>query len=302
MLQKYLSDCEEYDEVSLNSETTLASEFVERQIAHFDNDLQNDFPANSDINRRVQVNLQVVESLNIYRENEGEHFSFYFQFICHDQIFCQIEISKKNRLIVFCFIFCEANEEGNESVQLKTISEITQAITQAVVLNRHEDQQNEYLLNRKKFFFGGFLTIMSLTLLVLTVFIAFSARDKQVLDNNKPKLAKPVELIFSRNKWIQDLGRIGSKHLKTHLKKVILFEKTLKQSSSCQEETCSDVAGNFYPNFEDLRENFVIATDGTIFEARGFDRESEAAFDDFGTSYNNDAISMEVFPQIFFNT
>lgn len=90
MLQKYLSDCEDYDGVSLNSETTLASEFVERQIATYDSDLQNELPSYSDINRRVQVNFQVVESVNIYRENEGKYFdlksskSLFLKFICYD--------------------------------------------------------------------------------------------------------------------------------------------------------------------------------------------------------------------------
>lgn len=182
---------------------------------------------------------------------------------------------------------------------MKTLSDITQAITQAVVLNRHEDQKNVRALNRKKFFFGGFLTIMSLTLLVLTIFITVSARDKQNLESNKPKA---VELIVPRNKWMSDLGRIGSKHLKIPVKKVILFEKTLKHSETCQKETCSDVEGTFYPNFEDWKENFVCSTDGKIFEARGFARESEVAFDEFGTSYNNDAISMDNLFAIFLTT
>lgn len=36
-------------------------------------------------------------------------------------------------------------------------------------------------------------------------------------------------------------------------------------------------------------------SDGTLFEGRGFSREGEMSFDRFGTSYNTDAISINVF-------
>lgn len=68
MLQKYLSDCEEYDGFSEYSETTLASELVERQIDLYN---ANEAPSSSNNSDRIQVVNFRVDSVNIYGENEG---------------------------------------------------------------------------------------------------------------------------------------------------------------------------------------------------------------------------------------
>lgn len=76
MLQKYLNDCEEYDgEFSEYSETTLASEVVERQIDLYK---RNEPPNSSNNSDRIQVVNFRVDSVNIYGENEGEFSNVWY--------------------------------------------------------------------------------------------------------------------------------------------------------------------------------------------------------------------------------
>lgn len=66
MLQTYLSDCDEFNDGSSEySETTMASEFVERQIKIFNNDLRSEPQASSNNNDRIQVVNFRVDTMNI---------------------------------------------------------------------------------------------------------------------------------------------------------------------------------------------------------------------------------------------
>lgn len=62
-------------------------------------------------------------------------------------------------------------------------------------------------------------------------------------------------------------------------------------------DTCVDAIVNLqqesYPDFDDIRENFLIAPDGVVYEGRGFHREGEAIIlDDTKTSFNAQAVSI----------
>lgn len=48
---------------------------------------------------------------------------------------------------------------------------------------------------------------------------------------------------------------------------------------------------NAYPEFDDVRENFFVGWDGTIYEGRGFKNEGQTTFAS-QTSYNNKAVSI----------
>lgn len=167
---------------------------------------------------------------------------------------------------------------------MKTINDI---IAQSVAINRQEGLKNDRVdKSRNKFFFGGFITVM--TGLLFTLFIAITTSNNHQIEQ---VVKKPADLIISRDKWLDDLGRVGSRPLKTPVKKVIVFETNVTEF--CELDSCSSniLKGNFYPYFEDVKENFVIGTEGIVFEGRGFLREGQMLFDEFGTSYDNDAIS-----------
>lgn len=68
------------------------------------------------------------------------------------------------------------------------------------------------------------------------------------------------------------------------------------QTDTCSgEEDCKRFVrlrqseGNLY---EDIFENFLIASDGSVFEGRGFEFEGQHSFDRVTTSYNNQAIGV----------
>lgn len=46
------------------------------------------------------------------------------------------------------------------------------------------------------------------------------------------------------------------------------------------------------PKFKDIRENFLIASDGTVYEGRGFSHEGQHTYDRQQTDYNPNAIGI----------
>lgn len=176
--------------------------------------------------------------------------------------------------------------EPTDFIPLNKINDI---IAQSTAISRKEESKNiaKDRNKRRKFYFGGFLTLI--TGLMFTLFLAITTENHQKIEEIFDM--KPSELLISRNKWVIDLGRVGSTPLKTPVKKVIFIETIVKKL--CKKDACglNVLKENFYPCFEDLKENFVLGIDGTILEGRGFTREGEIFFDEYGTNYNNHAIS-----------
>lgn len=60
--------------------------------------------------------------------------------------------------------------------------------------------------------------------------------------------------------------------------------------------SCIDAIVNLqqeaYPDFDDIRENFLIASDGWVYAGRGFGREGQTTFSNSVTSFNSQAISI----------
>lgn len=103
--------------------------------------------------------------------------------------------------------------------------------------------------------------------------------------------------IIKRKDWeINDSFPITGKYkLISPVNKIILI--TLVTSQCDTEKSCMEFINGLqqyaYPEYDDIRENFIIALDGTIFEGRGFERESETTCEsDKITCYNNKAISI----------
>lgn len=124
----------------------------------------------------------------------------------------------------------------------------------------------------------GVIFISLITLLI-------KSSDSPEATDQKPSL------FVEKNKWVLDPGRISSKRLKKHVSKVIIFDTVVEEA--CDKESCINVLyeDTFYPELEDIKENFIISTKGTIFEARGFERESEVRLGfEFDDLIDSDAI------------
>ncbi|KAL7021285.1 hypothetical protein ACKWTF_011824 [Chironomus riparius] len=103
--------------------------------------------------------------------------------------------------------------------------------------------------------------------------------------------------IIKRNDWkTNDSFPITGKYkLISPVNKIILLTTVTSQCDT--EESCIEFINEqqqyAYPEYDDIRENFIIALDGTIFEGRGFEREGETTCEsDKITCYNNKAISI----------
>jgi len=103
--------------------------------------------------------------------------------------------------------------------------------------------------------------------------------------------------IIKRKDWeINDSFAITGKYkLISPVNKIILLTTVTSQCDT--EKSCMEFINGLqqyaYPEYDDIRENFIIALDGTIFEGRGFERESETTCEsDKITCYNNKAISI----------
>lgn len=146
-----------------------------------------------------------------------------------------------------------------------------------------ETEREWKTIRRSNCVFGILITVM--TGIIFILFIGYLSKKQE-----NPDIEQSHSLFVQRNKWIDDMGRIGSKQLKTPVSKVILFETA---SDTCKNCITKKIAENYYPKFEDIKENFFIAQDGTVFEGRGFSREGsmKSIFEDI---YDNDAISKNI--------
>lgn len=103
---------------------------------------------------------------------------------------------------------------------------------------------------------------------------------------------------FNRSEW-KALPMKGRIKLNLPAKRIILMDTVTDPChdvDDCklfmQKRQNSSYLSQFQSmQIQDIPENFLIATDGTIFEGRGFSYEGQHTYD-IGTSYNNDAIGI----------
>jgi hypothetical protein len=108
---------------------------------------------------------------------------------------------------------------------------------------------------------------------------------------------KPFEYLeLSRSEWMASNSiNFDSKYKLNATEKIIL---TTTQTDDCNGiNDCIDFIIDYqqssYPQYDDIRENFIIAIDGTILEGRGFYRETETTCEaNEITCYNSRAISI----------
>lgn len=122
-----------------------------------------------------------------------------------------------------------------------------------------------------------------------------SSSTETLIDNEvTTETPLPEILLFNRNAWMmKDLELKGKfKQLKP-IRRIIVGRRT---EDSCENHSsCSELIfgyqQNAYSQFDDVKENFIISSEGTIFEGRGFSREGQSTYDSH-TSYNQKAFSI----------
>lgn len=104
---------------------------------------------------------------------------------------------------------------------------------------------------------------------------------------------------FTRKDWGTTTMR-GQRNLETPVNKIILMDtktESCESDDACKQFVKARQIATYTTYFmgfsvNDIRENFLIAADGTVFEGRGFDREGQHTYDYASTSYNNLAIGV----------
>lgn len=264
MLAQFLDDTEQYDSISQYTDSTLPSEYVAQQIAHHNQDQLNDTDFSNSSERVQYVNIRV-DAVNIFGENEGGYFS---------------------------------GTEGSESIPIKNLNEVLKS---SVLKNLDPSQQtgNQETevhppgnwvrsKNYKKKIFIAFCVLLLIGIIVTIV----SLTVKRPTNINSDQTS-----FIDRILWKADLGMIGSKALKVPVKRVIVKQSNGTQScdiNTCPSALIKEQFSSLYLGYDDIEPNFIIGTDGTIFEGRGFHREGQMTFDRFGTSYNKDSLNIEI--------
>lgn len=88
---------------------------------------------------------------------------------------------------------------------------------------------------------------------------------------------------------------VGKYKLSKPIKRIFLL--TTETSKCFDDNNCVDFIVDrqqeFYPEFDDIKENFIISIDGTLLEGRGFEHEGQAVCErDKMTCYDRKAISI----------
>lgn len=112
-----------------------------------------------------------------------------------------------------------------------------------------------------------------------------------------PTTTKDPFTIVSRSEWGANSKMKGSKKLKSPVKLLIIMDT---QTDSCDKlEDCSSFLKERQkseyindPKIKDIRENFLIASDGRVYEGRGFLNEGQHTYDMLSTDYNPNAIGI----------
>lgn len=123
-----------------------------------------------------------------------------------------------------------------------------------------------------------------------------STQQSTMAVSSSTETALPVAKVVKRDAWMMEGFDVNGKFKQLQPIKRILILKTETETETCtNESSCIDFMfehqQNSYPEFDDIRENFLISLDGTIYEGRGLLREGQTTNDGF-TSYNSQALSI----------
>lgn len=179
--------------------------------------------------------------------------------------------------------------------ELTKITETQNTGRRSADYNRTESEKivtSKPSITMKRFFLGGgvVLLIGSIAIFYITILMK---KDTKVADDTPVK----SDLFVRRSFWNADLGRTGSMPLTRPVKRVIVMKSNVSEpydKDSIGLFLKTEQFSSFYPDHEDIKENFIIGSDGTVFEGRGFFKEGQMTYDSFGTSYNNEAIGIKM--------
>lgn len=100
--------------------------------------------------------------------------------------------------------------------------------------------------------------------------------------------------VVKREAWIpHGLDFTGKFKQLMPIKRIIILNT--KTDTCYDESSCIDFIADsqqmVYPDFDDVKENFFIGVDGTVYEGRGFLHEGQSSYESF-TTFNSKAVSI----------
>ncbi|CAO1316068.1 unnamed protein product [Diamesa tonsa] len=101
---------------------------------------------------------------------------------------------------------------------------------------------------------------------------------------------------ISRDSWTSNQYIIGKHKQLNPIQRIIVMETgdvSCTTIESCK-QFLQHKQNKDYPKADDIKENFFVGYDGTIYEGRGWSREGQHTYDSAGTSYNSQAIGLSL--------
>lgn len=111
-------------------------------------------------------------------------------------------------------------------------------------------------------------------------------------NTTQPKIEfhQPVKRVDGLNY----LGGTGSENMRLPAKRAIVMRSKVKKK--CEKDLCNfdSIPSSFYQVSEDVKENYIIGTDGTVFEARMVNFSGQMTYDRLRTAYNQGSIEINL--------
>lgn len=161
---------------------------------------------------------------------------------------------------------------------------------------RHSDDPINYL-KTSLVIFGFMLLIGTIVYTVVSQALSFQDAKQKGFPNSEQNI-NMAAFYVNRSVWEADNGRIGSKVISKNIpaKRAIVMQS---MSDACEPDFCRFILKqsqleSFNEGYDDILANFIVGTDGVVYEGRGFERQGEMSIDKFGTTFNKDSIEISI--------
>ncbi|KAG5672018.1 hypothetical protein PVAND_002180 [Polypedilum vanderplanki] len=263
---------EHIDTNSIYSESTLPSELVEKQIEEY----------------KKQQRIQAFETEEFERNNNIQY---------------KLRIDK-------VLIVGGANESKEKDINIdEPVSHAVHEILtnridfdkierECILRNETRMQKLQRHLNKKRVSIPIIILLLALIggLSYTTYyFFTYNLSERKIVEPESAFLHEQVKREVWQGNETDSMQLTGKYKIISPVKRIILLETQTDMCTS--KEDCINFMlehqQNAYPEYDDIRENFIIAEDGTVFEGRGFMREGETTCEnDMITCYNKNSISI----------
>lgn len=141
----------------------------------------------------------------------------------------------------------------------------------------------------------GFIILIAIVFGLVSLILTFH-ETKQKENLKRDENENIADFYKNRSVWEADNGRVGSKINGKSIKRVILMQST---SPPCGSDFCRLVLlrrqhESFNAGHDDILENFIVGTDGNVYEGRGFERQGDMSKDKYGTTFSKDSMHINI--------